>query len=294
MENNNGFFKYILKIMLVIFSLLVAVSFLPFIFICLVLSYVNEMYPIFICSVFSHVLWSIYDYIQILSVRMEIEGNIDDVKNKENCIVIMNHIGGIDFLVAHKLASKKKMLRHCKYLLKDSLIFVPFIGLGVYFLKFCFLKRNFNEDVIRIKKWAHFIKHNKVPLWLIIYPEGTRYTEKKYKESLEFCKIRGLEPFKKLLYPRYKGFLEINKHLDDYCNHIIDVTIHYVDVDKKGVPSLIRFMLGRPKGYFKVKVQTFEISNIGNPQEFLLKCWNDKSETIQKWVSEIENSKNDY
>ena len=41
---------------------------------------------------------------------------------------------------------------------------------------------------------------------MIIFCEGTRFTEEKYKASVDFAKSKGLPVFKHHLYPRTRGF----------------------------------------------------------------------------------------
>jgi hypothetical protein len=47
-----------------------------------------------------------------------------------------------------------------------------------------------------------------IPIWLLLYPEGTRYTKEKHDQSMEFAKEKGLKTLKHLLLPRPKGFHE--------------------------------------------------------------------------------------
>ena len=47
------------------------------------------------------------------------------------------------------------------------------------------------------------------PCWLLLYPEGTRYTLDKHKASVEFAREKQIEPMKHHLIPRAKGFHEI-------------------------------------------------------------------------------------
>ncbi|KNC70418.1 hypothetical protein SARC_17053, partial [Sphaeroforma arctica JP610] len=43
-----------------------------------------------------------------------------------------------------------------------------------------------------------------LPFWIVLFPEGTRYTEKKHAESQKFCEEKGLPLFNHLLHPRPK------------------------------------------------------------------------------------------
>ncbi|KAG0436183.1 putative 1-acyl-sn-glycerol-3-phosphate acyltransferase 4 [Dictyocoela muelleri] len=277
--------KQCLCIFLFILTLIVAVMSIPFLLVCEIISYFSEIYPIYICTIISHIVWTLYNKILKINAKIIIEGDIDQIKDYENCILLSNHIGSMDFMIGHEFARQKKMLRHCKFLVKRSVILIPLIGWGVRFLKFCFLDRRFDKDQKSICKWTRFIKNNKVPMWLIMYPEGSRFTSQKYQESINFCKSRGIQPINNLLYPRCKGFSLIFDNFKDYFTSLIDVTIKYVDIDGRGVPSIFRFMLMRPKGYFMVYVNTYKISEITNCEEFLVDLWRQKSKKLASWNS---------
>ena len=46
-----------------------------------------------------------------------------------------------------------------------------------------------------------------VCLQLLLFPEGTRFTEEKRKKSNEYAEKKGLQPLKHHLLPRTKGFV---------------------------------------------------------------------------------------
>jgi hypothetical protein len=49
------------------------------------------------------------------------------------------------------------------------------------------------------------------PFWVGIYPEGTRITPKKWKESITFAAEKGLPQLNNVLLPRTKGFVFVAK-----------------------------------------------------------------------------------
>jgi lysophosphatidic acid acyltransferase/lysophosphatidylinositol acyltransferase len=48
-----------------------------------------------------------------------------------------------------------------------------------------------------------------------LFAEGTRFTEEKYKLSVEFSKKKGLPVLKHHLFPRTKGFCFLMEHMKD-------------------------------------------------------------------------------
>lgn len=51
------------------------------------------------------------------------------------------------------------------------------------------------------------------PIQIVLFCEGTRYTEEKYRASIDFAKEKGYEPFKHHLIPKTRGFVAIIKRL---------------------------------------------------------------------------------
>ncbi|EPR79440.1 Acyltransferase [Spraguea lophii 42_110] len=246
-------------------------------------------------SIYSYIIWNLYSIIFNLTSHIEFEDieELEKIEDYDNCILLSNHVAAIDFLVLHEIAKKKKMLKNLKYVLKTSLIFIPFIGTGIYFLKFCFISRSIKKDKEKLKNWCRFIQQNKIPTWLVVYPEGTRFTKEKQKASETFCREKNIEPFTNVLYPRIKGFEILQPNSKKYLTKIVDVTLQYFNTDEtKEIPSLAKFYLQQPKGYFKAKIKVTNAEDIKNPGEFLKESFKMKGETIERWKREINHKEN--
>jgi len=86
------------------------------------------------------------------------------------------------------------------------------------------INRNWDQDKENIKEQLKKINNG----YIIIYPEGTRYSKKKHKESLNFSYINKLPFFNYTLTPKVRGthlifssLLEQNKLGDVYDMTII-------------------------------------------------------------------------
>ena len=64
-------------------------------------------------------------------------------------------------------------------------------------------------------------------LTLLIFPEGTRWTEKKYNEAVHFATERKLHVPVHTMIPRYKGFQALVRGLDGVATHVYDITLAY-------------------------------------------------------------------
>ncbi|XP_074845007.1 1-acyl-sn-glycerol-3-phosphate acyltransferase epsilon isoform X4 [Carettochelys insculpta] len=96
-------------------------------------------------------------------------------KNKENVVYLSNHQCTVDWIVADMLAVRQNALGHVRYVLKDGLKWLPLYGW--YFSQHggIYVKRSakFNEKEMNNKLQAQV--KAETPMYLVIFPEGTRY-----------------------------------------------------------------------------------------------------------------------
>ncbi|XP_029451600.1 1-acyl-sn-glycerol-3-phosphate acyltransferase epsilon isoform X2 [Rhinatrema bivittatum] len=96
-------------------------------------------------------------------------------KIKENVIYLSNHQCTVDWIIADMIAVRQNALGHVRYVLKDGLKFLPLYGW--YFSQHggIYVKRSakFNERAMRDKLLAQV--KARISMYLVIFPEGTRY-----------------------------------------------------------------------------------------------------------------------
>ncbi|KAK7487744.1 hypothetical protein BaRGS_00021011 [Batillaria attramentaria] len=128
---------------------------------------------------------------------------------KEHVLVMMNHKYDIDWLMAWILAERFGMLGGTKIYGKESLRYVPLIGWAWYFTESLFLKRQWEHDRRLISKYIERVVDYPENYWItvLLFPEGTRFTEEKLKASQEVCRAKGYPLTKHTLLPRTKGFI---------------------------------------------------------------------------------------
>lgn len=132
-----------------------------------------------------------------------------------------------------------------KCYMKSYLKYLPVLGWMWWFAEYVFLKRSWNTDlpvlkgsleqlkdfpipffvsVIECLFWTYCVSEHPLPpvstkislsLQLGIFPEGTRFTEAKHQNSLEFTRSRGLPELQHHLFPRTKGVAITLKYLKD-------------------------------------------------------------------------------
>ena len=163
----------------------------------------------------------------------------DELPIEENVILISNHQGWGDIPMLFKLAKRRK-IGNMKWFVKDALKYLPAIGWGMIFLDCLFVKRSWQKDKAKIEAtFKKFFDHD-IPIWLMLFPEGTRFTEKKLKATQSIIKKNNLPPLQHVLMPRSKGFSASVLGLRGHCEAVYDVTILY---DGKA-PSFFELLSG--------------------------------------------------
>lgn len=171
--------------------------------------------------------WWAFSMQHLLRLRVRFEGDV--VAQDENAIVLCNHQAMTDILVLLCLAAGKGRIGDLKWLVKDAIKYVPGVGWGMLFMECVFLKRAWAEDEEKIINAFNKYKAEQIPLWMIMFPEGTRFKPSKLAASLEFTAQQGLPPLRHVLFPRMKGFYTAISGLNGYVKSIYSVTIAYAD-----------------------------------------------------------------
>ncbi|XP_064441790.1 1-acyl-sn-glycerol-3-phosphate acyltransferase epsilon isoform X3 [Mirounga angustirostris] len=143
-------------------------------------------------------------------------------KNKENIIYLANHQSTVDWIIADILAIRQNALGHVRYVLKDGLKWLPLYG--CYFSQHggIYVKRSakFNEKDMRNKLQSYM--NAGTPMYLVIFPEGTRYNPELTKVISASQTFAAQEEF--------------------LCKECPKIHIHIDRIDKKDVPEEQAFM----------------------------------------------------
>ncbi|XP_037669142.1 1-acyl-sn-glycerol-3-phosphate acyltransferase epsilon isoform X2 [Choloepus didactylus] len=146
----------------------------------------------------------------------------DFPKNKENIIYLSNHQSTVDWIVADILAIRQNALGHVRYVLKDGLKWLPLYG--CYFSQHggIYVKRSakFNEKEMKNKLQSYISA--RTPMFLVIFPEGTRYNP-------ELTKVISAS----------QAFAAQQEFL---CKECPKIHIHIDRIDKKDVPEEPAYM----------------------------------------------------
>jgi len=192
--------------------------------------------------------WTVDAARRLHGVELVVTG--DDVPPRENAIVVANHQQMPDITFLMRLARQKGRLGDLKWFVKRALKVVPGVGWGLSFLDALFVDRDWTRDRASIERTFAHIRRHAVPLWLVMFAEGTRLTPAKLAAAQAWARERGRPEPAHVLVPRTKGFVAAVHGLRGHAAAVYDVTIGY----ERGVPTLWQYMQGfAPRAHVHVR-----------------------------------------
>ena len=219
----------------------------------------------------------------LLPTQLRIHG-LDDLSCQEWYMMVANHQSWVDILVLLRVFNRR--IPYLKFFLKQSLIWVPLLGLAWWALEFPFMRRYTKEQLMRdpslkgkdveeTRKACEKFRHN--PVTIINFLEGTRFTPQKYLEQ-NSC-------YRHLLLPKAGGLAFTLAAMNGQLHRLLDVTIYYPN----GRPSYWDYACG------KVKDIVIDIRQLPIPNELLGNYAEDAEfrANFQNWVNELWQHKDE-
>ena len=193
-------------------------------------------------------------------------------------VIVCNHQSWVDIVVLQ--VSFRDVAPVLKFFTKHELIWVPFVGLAMWFLGFPYVyrasskgpglsatQREVNEAVLK-REGRRFLDK---PVAVINFVEGTRFTQSKRD-------ARG-SPYENLLQPRRGGVLQTLVVLEDRVETVLNATIQY----QGQVPGFWDLLSGQTGG---VQLVVEEIPKPSTDQELLTNwlndLWNEKDRQLMR------------
>uniref|UniRef100_A0A8D0GMR8 1-acylglycerol-3-phosphate O-acyltransferase 5 n=1 Tax=Sphenodon punctatus TaxID=8508 RepID=A0A8D0GMR8_SPHPU len=215
-------------------------------------------------------------------------------KNKENVVYISNHQCTVDWIIADMLAIRQNALGHVRYVLKDGLKWLPLYGW--YFSQVT----NTLSHVYTcfIKYYQLYCIFLILTMYLVIFPEGTRYNPeipKVIADSQSFADKEGLSVLKHVLTPRVKAAHIAVDTMKNYLDAVYDVTVAYEGtVDHKGqrkvAPSMTDFLCKEcPK--IHIHVDRIDLKDIPLEQIYMRRWLHERFEIKDKLLIEFYDGK---
>jgi 1-acyl-sn-glycerol-3-phosphate acyltransferase len=210
----------------------------------------------------------------------------DGLNPEGRYLVFCNHQSWVDIPVLQ--LSLNRRAPFMRFLLKQELIWVPFLGFCWWALDMVFLQRYSKaqllknpelrgKDLENAARACEKLKH--IPVSMMSFPEGTRFTEAKHEQQNS--------PYEHLLRPRYGGIGQVLYSFDDALDQLIDVTIIY----PQGTPSVWQFVSGQV-AQINVQVRLLPIGEEVRGKNFREDT--QAKNAIKVWLGEIWAEKEQY
>jgi 1-acyl-sn-glycerol-3-phosphate acyltransferase len=153
-------------------------------------------------------------------------------------LVLSNHQSWVDIPVLQKVLNRRVPFQ--RFFLKDSLFWVPVLGLAWWALDFPFMKRASKAAIAKNPDLARrdlettrqaCAKFRELPVSIMNFVEGTRANAHKLAAS----------SYRHLLQPRSGGVAQVLNSMGELLDGIVDVTIVYPD----GRPTFVDLVAGK-------------------------------------------------
>ncbi len=214
----------------------------------------------------------------IHTIEWEVEG-MPELSKEQWYFIVCNHQSWTDAMILQYLFSKK--IPFLKFFVKDTLKFLPIIGLAWVAFEFPMMKRYSKRTLrkqphLRAKSLEITAEHCRSfmqkPTTILNFIEGTRFTKKKHRKMDS--------PFKHLLIPKSGGFALTIKALEGQIDSLLHVTIVYPG-GKKSFWDLLCGRVQRAKIHIEpVKIpESFFKGDYMNDVEF--------KQQVQQWLNTL-------
>ena len=171
-------------------------------------------------------LWIMINEILITKLlRIQIEvPEINQISGNNWYVLTSNHQSFFDIILVQIFCRRHNLYN--KFFMKESLIYLPFIGVSCWGLDFVFIKRFSRNEVKRnpekIAKQHNYILakcelYKSYPCTIVNFVEGTRYSKKKAEKS----------SYKNILGPNPMGLSLLMTTMQPKIKQVIDISIVY-------------------------------------------------------------------
>lgn len=144
-------------------------------------------------------------------------------------VCVMNHISDVDMLVGLALLTRygPPFPGNAKAIVKSALARVPIFGWVLYFGEFLFVTRSWEADEARLSADLRSLLSYPVPVWFVLWPEGSRATPEKLATSQAYAARTGRPTLAHVLLPRFKAFLSVMREVRADVTDMCDVTLMF-------------------------------------------------------------------
>ncbi|GAB6029855.1 1-acyl-sn-glycerol-3-phosphate acyltransferase epsilon [Chamberlinius hualienensis] len=219
----------------------------------------------------------------VMDTEIILYGDVDAIlSKKDRTLYLANHQSYVDWALAEALAIRNGNLHKVRYVMKNSIQFVPLYGPFLLEHKCIYVNRESFNQTKMIDTLKDMMKQN-LESWIVVYPEGTRYdpaSTKIIETSNKRAEDQGLTRFQHVLTPRPKGITMILDEMRNHLDAVYDITMAYEgSIDphtglKKSAPNMIEYMSSR-KRRLHVHIRRFSLDSMPTSDTELKEWLND-------------------
>ncbi|MCD7450128.1 putative 1-acyl-sn-glycerol-3-phosphate acyltransferase 5 [Datura stramonium] len=228
-------------------------------------------------------LWPFW-FEKINKTKVVISG--DSVPPAKRVLVIANHRTEVDWMYLWDLALRKGCVGSIRYILKSSLMKLPVFGWVFHIMEFIPVERRWEADALKLRQMLCTYKDPQDPLWLVVFPEGTDFTEQKCIRSKKYASENGLPILNNVLLPKTKGFYTCLKELRGSLDAVYDITIGY----KHRCPSFLDNAFGVDPAEVHMHVRSIAVADIPESENeagsWLMDTFCDKDKLLSDFHSQ--------
>ncbi|KAK4191289.1 acyltransferase-domain-containing protein [Podospora australis] len=224
----------------------------------------------------------------------------------DRMVMIANHQIYTDWLYLWWVgyANSPQMHGHLYIILKESLKYIPIVGIGMMFYGFIFMSRKMATDQPRL---AHRLRKLQTahttpggtryldPMWLLLFPEGTNASQNGRNKSAKWAEKIGVKDLEHLLLPRSTGTYFCLNELKDTVDYVYDCTVAYEGVPRGKFGESIFTLAGTyfrgqpPKSvnfyWRRFRIADIPLDNAEKFDEWLRERWYEKDAIMEQYIS---------
>ncbi|GIZ44957.1 hypothetical protein CKM354_000814100 [Cercospora kikuchii] len=209
----------------------------------------------------------------------------------DRMVLIANHQIYTDWIYLWWSAYTARHHGHLIVILKDALKKIPIVGPGLVFFNWIFLSRKWETDEVEMQRSLGRLAQDRVPMWLLLFPEGTNLTARSRSMSKKWADKVGTKDFDLTLIPRSRGLQFCLRELASTLDWLYDCTIAYDGIppgvdsqDVWNLPNL--YFEGRKAPTAHMHWRRFAVSSIPFEDsdafdKWLYERWAEKEQLLQ-------------
>lgn len=219
--------------------------------------------------------------------RLQLSFVGDPLPPGENAIVLINHQSAVDTVIQLAFGKKFGRLGDMKFFVKDAIKYIPGPGWGMILLDCIFMKRDWTRDRVNVLRRLQSFKTVGAPIWVTLYPEGTRMKPSKLAAAQDFARKQNLPLPHYVLIPRVKGFLASIEGLGEHVQAVYDLTIAYPDAR----PTTFLELLSSQGRRATIEIKRYPLVDLPKDaegrSEWLMQVYRDKEAQMQRLVKDL-------